>query len=191
VCVACAGEVHVSGNNSAVLRELLCSEYDNFSRRLGRRLGSIDLAKEALHETFLRMDRVSETVTVRNAVSYIFRMALNVAEDRRRSDSKLLNASEIALILDVPDEAPDAYSIVAGRAEFDEFGKALSELSERRQAVFKAVHVEHLSHQEIATRFGINVRTVAFDLQHTMEHLSRRLGRKAIRRFGPRAGAAD
>jgi RNA polymerase sigma-70 factor, ECF subfamily len=178
----------VSGNNSAALRELLCSEYDNFSRRLGRRLGSIDLAKEALHETFLRMDRVSETVTVRNGVSYIFRMALNVAEDRRRSDSKLLNASEIAVILDVPDEAPDAYSIVAGRDEFEEFGKALSELSERRQAVFKAVHVEHLSHQEIAARFDINVRTVAFDLQHTMEHLSRRLGRKAIRRFGPRAG---
>ncbi len=114
-------------------------------------------------------------------------MAINIAKDRRRKDSRHLNNAEIAAIMDIPDDAPDAFEIVSDRHEFEAFGKALAELSDRRRAVFLAVHVENASHQEIAKRFDINVRTVAFDLQHTMEHLSRRLGRKAIRRFGPRA----
>ncbi len=177
----------MSGINSAALREVLCSEYETFARRLARRLGSADLAREVLHETFLSMDRVSDSVAVQSAASYIFRMAINIAKDRRRKDSRHLNNAEIAAIMDIPDDAPDAFEIVSNRHEFEAFGKSLSELSDRRRAVFLAVHVENASHQEIAKRFDINVRTVAFDLQHTMEHLSRRLGRKAIRRFGPRA----
>ncbi len=176
----------MSGTNSAALREVLSSDYETFAKRLARRLGSADLAREVLHETFLRMDRVSDSVTVQSAAGYILRMAINIAKDRRRKDSRYLNDAEIAGIMDIPDDAPNAFEIVSDRHEFEAFGKALAELSERRRAVFLAVHVENVSHQEIAKRFDINVRTVAFDLQHTMEHLSRRLGRKAVRRFGPR-----
>lgn len=177
----------MTNTNSNDLRAALCADYESFTKRLARRLGSIDLAREALHEAFLRMDRVSDAVSIQSAASYIFRMAINVAEDRRRSDSRLLGNAEIDAILDVPDEAPDAFSIVAGRAEFDAFCDALTELAERRREVFMAVHVEHLTHQEIAKRLGVTTRTIAFDLQHAMEHLSRRLGRKVVRRFGPRA----
>jgi len=53
-----------------------------------------------------------------------------------------------------------------------------------------AAHIEQLAHSEIAARFGINVRTVEFDLQHVMEHLARRLQRKVVRRFGPRPKSA-
>lgn len=184
--MAFGGRFEVSSVNSSALRAVLSADYESFAKRLARRLGSVDLAREALHETFLRMDRVSDTVSIRSAASYVFRMAINVAEDRRRSDHRHLNSAEIDAILDIPDEAPDAFSVVADRHEFDEFNKALAELPARRRSVFMAVHVEQLSHDEIAERFGINKRTVAFDLQHVMEHLGRRLGRKVIRRFGPR-----
>lgn len=146
----------------------------------------MDLAREALHEAFVRMDRVSDAVSIQSAASYVFRMAINVAMDRRRRDRRLLGTAEIDAILDVADDAPDVFSIVAARHEFDAFGEALQELSERRREVFIAVHVDNLSHQEIARRLGVTTRTVAFDLQHAMEHLSRRLGRKVVRRFGPR-----
>jgi RNA polymerase sigma-70 factor (ECF subfamily) len=63
-------------------------------------------------------------------------------------------------------------------------------LPARRRNVFVAAHIEHLAHSEIANRFGINVRTVEFDLQHVMEYLARRLGRKVVRRFGPRPKSA-
>jgi RNA polymerase sigma-70 factor (ECF subfamily) len=139
-----------------------------------------------LHETFLRIDRVSESTPVRSPADYIFRTAINVAKDRKKSDRRLLSANEIAAITDIPDETPDSFAIVSNRLEFDEFSKALSELSTRRRQVFIAAHVEQVPHEEIAKRFGINARTVAFDLQHAMEHLSHRLGRKVVRKFGPK-----
>lgn len=181
------GACDVSNSNSNSLRAALSADYEGLAKRLARRLGSADLAREALHETFVRIDRVSETVNLRSPRDYLFRAAINAAKDRRRSDSRLLNASEIASIIDVPDECPDPFTVVADRLELEDFNNALAELSDRRRRVFVAAHVEQLTHEQIAQRFGINARTVAFDLQHAMEHLGRRLGRKVLRKFGPRA----
>lgn len=177
----------MSDSNSKSLREALTADYEGLATRLTRCLGSSDLAREALHETFLRVDRVSETVSVHSPADYLFRTAINVAKDRRKSDARLLSAAEIAAITDIPDERPDPSMIVEGRLELKDLEKALAELPDRRRQVFIAAHIEQLPHCEIADRFGINVRTVEFDLQHAMEHLSRRMGRKVIRRFGPRA----
>lgn len=180
------GRCSVSDSNRKSLREALSDDYEGLASRLARCLGSSDLAREALHETFLRVDRVSEAVSVRSPADYLFRTAINVAKDRRRSDAHLLSATEITAITDIADESPDPSVIVEARLELRELDKALTELPARRRGVFVAAHVEQLSHDEIAARFGINVRTVEFDLQHAMEHLSLRLGRKVIRRFGPR-----
>lgn len=176
----------VSNSNRKALRTTLSADYEGLARRLTRCLGSSELAREALHETFLRVEGVSEAVSVRSPADYLFRTAINVAKDRRKSDGHLLNAAEIASIMDIPDEGPDPFAIVESRLELKELSRGLEELPVRRRNVFVAAHVEQLSHAEIAARFGINVRTVEFDLQHAMEHLSRRMGRKVVRRFGPR-----
>jgi RNA polymerase sigma-70 factor, ECF subfamily len=176
----------VSDSNSKSLRQTLAADYEGLAKRLTRCLGSADYAREALHETFLRVDRVSEDVEVRSPLDYLFRTAINVAKDRRRSESRLLNAADIAAIMDIPDDSPDPSRVFESRVEMEKMQHALAELPDRRRAVFVAAHVEHLPHREIAKRFGINVRTVEFDLQYAMEHLGRRLGRSVIRRFGPR-----
>jgi RNA polymerase sigma-70 factor (ECF subfamily) len=130
-------------------------------------------------------------VSVRSPADYLFRIAVNVARDRRKRDSRLLGEAEIAGIMDIPDEGPDPSMVVESRSEFEEFEKALAELPDRRRKVFLAAHLEQLPHRDIAQRFGVNVRTVEFDLQYAMEHLSRRLGRQVTRRFGPRARASS
>ncbi|MGY3603722.1 MULTISPECIES: RNA polymerase sigma factor [unclassified Bradyrhizobium] len=180
----------MSDSNSKSLRETVAADYEGLAKRLTRCLGSSDFAREALHEAFLRVDRVSDAVPIHSPVDYLFRTALNVAKDRRKSDRHLLNASEIAAIMDViPDDRPDPAMVTESRIELTEFQKALAELPARRRDVFIAAHLDHQPHREIADRFGINVRTVDFDLQHAMEHLSRRLGRTVLRRLGPRPKA--
>lgn len=179
----------MSDSNQKSLRKALSNDYEGLARRLARCLGSSDLAREALHETFLRIDRVSDAVFVRSPVDYLFRTAINVAKDRRKSDARLLSASEIAAITDIPDENPDPSDVLDGRTELKKLDKALAELPARRREVFIAAHIEQLSHGQIASRFGVNVRTIEFDLQHAMEHLSLRLGRQVIRRYGPKSKA--
>lgn len=166
---------------------MLAADYEGLARRLTRCLGSADFAREALHETFLRMERVSDAVEVRSPLDYLFRTALNVAKDRRKSDRQLLSATDIDAIMDLADERPDPSVVVESRIEMKAFEAALAELPARRREVFIAAHLDNLSHREIADRLGINIRTVDFDLQHAMEHLARRLGRTALRRFGPKA----
>ncbi len=177
-------------SNRKALREALSADYEGLATRLARCLGSSDLAREALHETFLRVERVSEAVSVHSPADYLFRTAVNVAKNRRRGDARFLSASEIAAITDIADESPDPAAIVDARLELRALEKALTEMPARRRDVFVAAHFEQLSHDEIAARIGINVRTVEFDLQHAMEHLSARLGRKVIRRFGPKRDSA-
>jgi len=178
----------VSDPDQRSLRAVLSSDYEGLARRLTRCLGSSDLAREALHETFLRVDRVADVSSVRSPVDYLFRAAINVAKDRRRSDSlrDRLSAGEIAAICDIPDDQPDPSAALEARLEIEELEKALRELPKRRRAVFLAANIEQIPHRQIAKRFGINARTVEFDLRYAMEHLSRRLGRKLIRRYGPR-----
>jgi RNA polymerase sigma-70 factor, ECF subfamily len=138
----------------------------------------------------VRLERVSEANPISSPADYIFRVAINVAKDRRRSESQTLSLAEIEAICDVPDDQPGPAAILESRLELQAFKEALAEMSERRQTVFAAAHIERVPHAVIAQRLNINVRTVDFDLQHAMEHLSRRLGRQAIRRFGPRARKA-
>lgn len=187
--VACGG-AEVSEQNSKSLRRALSADYEGLIKRLSRCLGSSDLAREALHETFLRIDRISESVAVRSPADYLFRIAINVAKDRRRSDRRLLSSAEIGAIMEIPDERPDPAAIAESRIEVGELEKALAQLPARRRKVFVSAHLENLPHSDIAARLGINVRTVEFDLQHALEHLSVRLGRKVIRRFGPRPKSA-
>lgn len=181
----------MSDPSTKSLREALADDYDGLTRRLTRCLGSADFAREALHEAYLRVERVTDSVQLRSPLDYLFRTALNVAKDRRKKDRHLLSAAEIDAIMEIPDDQPDPSMVVESRIELKAFEKAIGELSPRRRDVFVCAHVDQLPHREIAARFGINVRTVEFDLQYAMEHLSRRLGRKVLRRFGPRPKVAS
>ena len=65
---------------------MLAADYGGLFKRLTRRLGSAELACEALHETFLRVERVTDVAEVRSPRDSLFRIALNVATDRRRTE---------------------------------------------------------------------------------------------------------
>ncbi|OPF91400.1 hypothetical protein I8G32_01378 [Rhodopseudomonas palustris] len=176
----------MSNSNSKSLRDALAADYQGLAKRLTRCLGSADAAHETLHETFLKVDRVADAVDIRSPLDYLFRIALNVAKDRNKRDRHMLTASDVAAIMDVVDERPDPAMAAESRLEIAEFQKAVGELPQRRREVFIAAHIEQIPHRDIAARFGINVRTVEFDIQHAMEYLSGRLGRQVVRRYGPR-----
>jgi RNA polymerase sigma-70 factor, ECF subfamily len=59
----------------------------------------------------------------------------------------LLNSAEIAAIFAIPDDGPGPSAIAESRFELKELDRALSELPERRRAVFIAAHVEQIPQQ--------------------------------------------
>jgi RNA polymerase sigma-70 factor (ECF subfamily) len=171
----------------ATLRALLETGYAAFRDRLRKRLGSQDLADEALQDTWLRLAHGGEVGALRNPDRYLFRIALNAAADRREAESRRLSQAEVYAVLHLADHMLDAGQIADMRAEFSALEQALLELPPRRRQIFILARVEEVAHDEIARRFGISSRMVEKDLRQALDHCSERLGRNVVRRFGPRS----
>src|SRR6201991_2128473 len=173
------------------LRSLLLAEYVDFDRRLTRRLGSPDLASEALNETYLRLAGLREIGTVRSPKAYLFRIALNIATDRRRAEKRRLTSDEVDALLEIPDDRPDAARVIEDRSEVNLLRHAIAELPERRRRVLMLSRIDGLPNREIAALLGVTVRTVETDLKQAVEHCADRLKRPTRSKFGFQRAASS
>jgi RNA polymerase sigma factor (sigma-70 family) len=161
-----------------LLHRLFLSDYGELKRRLKRRLGSDDAASEVLHETYLRLDRMGDVGVIESPGAYLFRMSLNVAADRRRSQARRLTAAEVESVREMADHVLDPARIAEARQQVALLERALQELSPRRRAIFIAARLEGISHQALAQRFSISTRMVEKELKRAFDHCAARLGRK-------------
>jgi RNA polymerase sigma factor (sigma-70 family) len=173
----------MSDPNITVLRDLAVADYSALDQRLTRRLGSADLAADVLQETYLRLAQTDRVGSVRSPKAYLFRIAVNIASDRRRAESRRLTTDEVDILLSVPDDQPDAERVIESRSEINLLKRAIAELPERRRRVLLWSRVEGLHHREIAKRIGVTVRTVETDLKQALEHCAQRLQRKIPAKF--------
>jgi RNA polymerase sigma-70 factor (ECF subfamily) len=165
----------VADVDRAALRQLLVVNYESLSQRLSRRLGSSENAREALHDTYLRLEGAAEIGYVRSPQDYLFRIALNIATDRRRAEARRLSTAEIDSLFDLPDETPDAFRVVEARSELRALERAMAELPERRRLIFKAVLMDNTPRQELAQRFGITQRSVDLEVNRALAFGARHL----------------
>lgn len=164
------------------LRQILVTRYDALVRKLAARLGSKELADDALHDAWLRLERSPEPSSVKDPFAYILRVALNLGSDHRRRDERragLLAAhgqgggdDELA------DEAPDPERVAAARLEWTAIKRALAALPERRQAIVLAAWVEGVPYDVLAQRYGVTVRTIQTEVKRALEHCAAELQRK-------------
>jgi RNA polymerase sigma factor (sigma-70 family) len=149
----------------AALRQRLLDGYEELTRRLTRRLGSADLAREIVHETYLRLDREGDPDPVHNPDGYIFRTAINIAKNRGVIDRRYINASETQILTEIVDEAPDPARVAEARLDAEMLQRALSALPSRRREIFEASWVDEVPHAELALRYGVHVRTIQREIE--------------------------
>ncbi|WP_317200968.1 RNA polymerase sigma factor [Janthinobacterium sp.] len=171
-----------------MLRALFLERYAQFRRHLQNRLGSEDLANDALHETYLRVESMNAPAFIKYPSAYLYRIALNIADDQRKSNARMLSVPEIEGLYELADELADPVRTVEVRAELAALEQALAELPRRRRGIVIAARVDQLPHSEIAQRFGVSPRTVEKELRAGLEHCCERLGKDFVQRYGPGAG---
>ncbi|PXW62117.1 RNA polymerase sigma factor [Methylobacterium sp. B4] len=149
-------------------------------RFLTRRVGHDD-APDLLQEAFIRMARAkTDPHSVRNDKAFLFQVASNLAADHGRESrrrSRLLTGDEIDAILDIPDETARPADAAQARLEGQSLARALAEMPPRRADAFRLSRLEGLSHQAIAARLGVSVRTVEAEIRMALDHCAERLGR--------------
>ncbi|MEW6439021.1 MAG: sigma-70 family RNA polymerase sigma factor [Pseudomonadota bacterium] len=170
----------------ASLRQLLTERYDDLRARLARRLGSADLASETLHETYLHLNRGVPLGHVHNPEAFLFRVATNIATDRRRREKRLAKQRDIRALLAVPDEAPNPAQLIETRQEIERLEAAIEELTARRRTILLWSRIEGLPLRKIAARLEISQRLVEIELKHALDHCAERVGQPVIKKFGPK-----
>jgi RNA polymerase sigma-70 factor, ECF subfamily len=137
-----------------------------------------------LHETWLRLDGAAELGTVRQPRSYLYRTALNIAADQRRSETRWVSRAEIEALRHADDGLLDPERIVAARSEIAALERVLAELPPLRRAIFLAAVVEEQPYREIAARLGLSLRSVEREMSRALGHCSKRLDKKLAKRAG-------
>lgn len=160
---------NVMPNGNIPLRTLLVESYERLLQQLERRLLSRDLAREALHDTYLQLESGKEIRPLDKPLGYVFQIALNAARGRQRAGRRLLSVGEVEEIFDLADTAPDPAKIAEDRSELEAFERALAELPPRRRAILLASFSEGLGSQEIARRFGLSKRMIDRELKQARE----------------------
>jgi RNA polymerase sigma-70 factor, ECF subfamily len=154
----------MSDHALTAIRRLFVDRYDDLKQRLTKRLGSADLAGDAMHDTWLRLERVESIGVVQSPHSYLFRIVLNAADDQRRLQKRHASAIEIENLLELADDTPTPEQTALARSDLEAFKAILAELPTRRRAVFLAARVGNIPRQEIADRLGISRRLVGKEL---------------------------
>lgn len=166
------------------LRKVIRERYDYLISRLSYRLGSRDLAEDALHDAFVRLERAEVAGEVKQPTSYILRMAGNGAANIRRKDQRL-SMADAREALNVIDETADPAREAEVRSHMALVRDAMKSLPERRRALMAQAWLDEVPVAELAVRHGIAVRTVQHELKLGLEHLQRVVsgkGEKPLRR---------
>lgn len=129
-----------------------------------------DLTQGVFMKLWLHRDRLNPAQSLRN---YLFVLARNAALDVFKSKRYLLTESVTVL----PEAS--ASERTESQAEFTETSALIRRLVEsmpsQRQQVFLMSRYEQLSHEEIAQRLGLSVRTVEKHIQLALQDLRKQL----------------
>jgi RNA polymerase sigma-70 factor (ECF subfamily) len=163
------------------LRNLLVQRYEQIRQSLTIKLGNADLAGDALHEVWLRLQRdPAISGPVQNPQAYLVRMGINLAIDVQRSQSKLMSTEEVEELMQaLPDPAPGPAELAELRSEMDVLMAALAEMPARRREVVLLVRLEGWPQKEVARHLAISLRTVESELKAAQEFCAERLDRVA------------
>ncbi|QHE91640.1 RNA polymerase sigma factor [Pandoraea fibrosis] len=161
----------------ATLRELLVERYGQLKTLLSRKLGSSDLAGDALQDTWVRLENTENIESVRNPGAYLYRMAYHAAIDKQRAEDRRLSVGEIETMLDLVSPDPGPAQIAEANSDLNALAQVLAQMPQRRRDILLAVRLDGLAQREVAERFGISLRLVELELKRAQafcaEHIER------------------
>ncbi len=158
-------------NALKAMRRVFLDRYDVLKTRLTKRLGSVDHASDAMQDAWLRLARADAIGPVRSPDNYLYRIALNVAEDHRRTERRQrISPIHIEGLLSLADDAPTPEQTAAARSDLKAFKAIVDELPERRREIFMAARIGEMSHHDIADCLGVSRQLVTKEINLALRH---------------------
>lgn len=141
--------------------------------QLSRRVGSRDLAEEALQETWLRLAGMAQAPAgVIDSHAFLLRIAGNIAIDllRRERRHAARQISDEIVLREIADAAPSPEAYALHRDELRVLVRALAELAPKPRAALLLNRCDGLTHAEIAAQLRVSDSMVAKYLVQALRH---------------------
>jgi RNA polymerase sigma factor (sigma-70 family) len=143
------------------------------ARRLTR---SQEEAADLVQDALVRLMAVDGWAAIANPRAYVTRQIHNIAIERMRR-ARIVEFQQLAEIdtIDLHDDSPDPFRVLAGRDQVERLASALDGLPERCRTVFVRRRVREQAPGEIARDLGISVSTFEKRLARALYLLTRAL----------------
>jgi RNA polymerase sigma-70 factor (ECF subfamily) len=132
-------------------------------------------AQDVVQEAFLKIWNVRDDVDLATVDSLLYRTALNLASNRRRS-SRLWRWIGLEAASDEASPAPSSEEALASAQARQRVRAAIEALPERLRQVILLSEYSELTHQEIGAALGIPSGTVGSRRNAAITQLSQQLG---------------
>jgi RNA polymerase sigma factor (sigma-70 family) len=154
---------------TAGLKAIFLAERPMLLRLLTARMRDPDLAEDVLQEVWLKLD-VAASGPIADPAAYLYRMANNLAFDKRRSDIRRSGREGVWLSTQA-DEAdePDAERQLLAREKLVRLQAAISALPERTAHIFRRYRLDGIPRRDIAIEEGISVSAVEKHLKRAYQ----------------------
>ena len=142
------------------LKAVFLEERPMLMRLLIARLRSREEAEDALQDMWFKLDQLAAKPVAQPA-AYLYRMAANLAADRRISAAR--GCARDTAWLDIQpeaDELPDIERTLIARERLAQIEAILGAMPDRMQTAFRMFRLEELSQKHISARLGISVSGV-------------------------------
>ncbi|WP_010216728.1 RNA polymerase sigma factor [Sphingomonas sp. PAMC 26621] len=155
------------------LKAVFLQERPMLLRLLVARLSSRDDAEDALQDIWLKLDQQEVRAPIAQPAAYLYRMASNLAADRRISAARS-GARETAWhdVQPAADEQPDAERGLLARERLQQIEKALAGMPDRMRTALRLYRVEEQPQKDIAVHLGMTVSGVEKLLRRAMQQIS-------------------
>lgn len=153
------------------LKELFLEQRPVLLRLMTARLGNASEAEDVMQEMWLKLEHLPAQ-DLASPAAYLFRVAANLAADRRLSMARAV--ARDGLWLDVqPDaqEYPDAEAALIARERLTQVEAAMAAMPERMSSALRMFRIERRPHKEIASELGITVSGVEKLLKRAYQQL--------------------
>ncbi|MBT0667354.1 RNA polymerase sigma factor [Novosphingobium profundi] len=152
------------------------SNYAYLVLRLTAKLGSRDEAEDILQQVYLKLNTAPRIGDIRSARPYLYRMAINMAKNRWRSEGRTVNLDEVRVV-EISDEAPDQERALIASDEIARLFDLLQDIPQARRDIFLAKWRDEQTLGQIAAKTGLHKRTVQKELERAERYLRKKLSR--------------
>jgi len=166
----------VTGDTRVVLTDYVTKHYAGLRRRLTRLLGNGDLAGDALQDTWLRLHAKEDgEAPIQSPSGYVVRMAVNIAVDIQRRQTRSVPFEEVEALMEQADSAPNPAQAAETRSDLQAVLKLMERLPERRRKILMLVRLEHMPQKDVARRLGISKSIVEHELRRAHDFLDQHM----------------